>query len=140
MSSFCICLWDLKHIRILSIPWLWIWHGSEFPTQGLPIFVNMTVLWIYVSTQLCKSPQYSRNPIMLDFCLCKHYTRYWISLNMAGQFLNKPFWPFWLWQGSDCARSKFHRVFNKSPVLNMPWLGIWYGCEYASVTKGAEYA
>ena len=26
------------------------------------------------------------------------------------------------------------------PVLNMPGLGIWQGCEYARVTEGAEYA
>ena len=38
------------------------------------------------------------------------------------------------------AWSTFHRVLSKPPVLNMPELRIWQGCEYARVTQGAEYA
>ena len=52
----------------------------------------------------------------------------WILLNNA------------LSQGSEYAWSTFHRVLNKRPVLNMPGLRIWQGCEYAKVTQGAEYA
>ena len=30
--------------------------------------------------------------------------------------------------------------FTMPSVLNMPGLGIWQGCEYATVIQGAEYA
>ena len=30
-----------------------------------------------------------------------------------------------LWQGSEYARSTFHRALNKTPILNMPGLRIW---------------
>ena len=43
-------------------------------------------------------------------------------------------------QGSVYACLKFHRVLNMPPVLNMLGLRIWQGCEYASATRGAEYA
>ena len=46
----------------------------------------------------------------------------------------------WLCQGSECAWSKFHRVLNMPPVLDIPGHGICQLCEYASVTQGAEYA
>ena len=42
--------------------------------------------------------------------------------------------------GSEYAWSTFHRVLNKSPVLNMLGLKIWQGCEYSRFTQGAEYA
>ena len=45
-----------------------------------------------------------------------------------------------LWQSSGYVRSTFHRALNKPPVLNMPGLRIWQDCEWARVTKGAEYA
>ena len=45
-----------------------------------------------------------------------------------------------LWKCSEYAWSTFHIVLNKPPVLNMPGLRIWQGCEYARVTKGVEYA
>ena len=41
----------------------------------------------------------------------------WIWLNDA------------LWQGSEYIWSTFQRAFNKPPVLNMPGLRIWQGCE-----------
>ena len=43
-----------------------------------------------------------------------------------------------MWQGSEHARSTFHRVLSKPPVLNMLGLRIWQGFEYAIVTQGAE--
>ena len=52
-------------------------------TQGLPIFVNLTGFWIYTRTQLRKGSKYSRIPNMPDFCICKHYTRFRICLNMS---------------------------------------------------------
>ena len=39
-------------------------------------------------------------------------------------WLNNP-----LWQGSEYARSMFHRVLDKPPVLNMPGLRICQGYE-----------
>ena len=105
-------------------------------TQGLPIFVNMTGFWVYMGMQLLKGSEYSRIPNKPGFCLCKRYTRLWISLNMDEQCLNKL---FWLWQGFEYARLKFHWDLNKPPILNMPVLRIWQGCEYKSVTQGAEY-
>ena len=45
-----------------------------------------------------------------------------------------------LWQGSEYVWSTFYWVSNKLPVLNMPGLRTWSGCEYARVTQGAEYA
>ena len=44
-----------------------------------------------------------------------------------------------LWQDSEYAWSTFHKVL-KPPVLNIPGLRLWQGCEYARVTQGAEYA
>ena len=41
-----------------------------------------------------------------------------------------------LWQVSEYVWSTFHRVLNKSPVLNMPRLRIWQGCEYSKGYKG----
>ena len=40
------------------------------------------------------------------------------------------------------AITTFHRVLNKPPVLNMPGLRIWQGCEYeyVRITLRAEYA
>ena len=35
-----------------------------------------------------------------------------------------------LWQGSEYGSSTFHGVLNEPPVLNMPGLRIWQGCEY----------
>ena len=43
-------------------------------------------------------------------------------------------------EGSEQAWSKFYRVFNMAPVLNMPGLEVWQGCEYARVIQGSEYA
>ena len=56
---------------------------------------------------------------------------------MGEQFLNKL---FSLWQGSQYAWSKFHRILNMPPVPNMSELGIWQGCKNTRVTQGAEYA
>ena len=42
--------------------------------------------------------------------------------------------------GSEHAWSKFHKALNILPVLNMPGLGIWQGCEYAGFIQGSEYA
>ena len=42
-----------------------------------------------------------------------------------------------LWQGSEYAWSKFYRLLNVRPVLNMTELE---DCEYVKVTQDAEYA
>ena len=44
-----------------------------------------------------------------------------------------------LWQGSEYTWSKFQRVLNMPPILNIPGLGVWQGCEYARAIQGAEY-
>ena len=62
---------------------------------------------------------------------------FWIYLNMAKKCLNKL---FWLCLGSKYAWSKFHRVLNMSPILNMPGLRIWLVCDYTKVTQCCEYA
>ena len=87
--------------------------------------------------QLWKGFEYSRIPNILYFCIYKGYRRFKICLNMAEKCLNNL---FWLWQDFECVWSKFHRVLNMPPVLNMPGLGIWQGCEYARVTQGSGYA
>ena len=60
-----------QRVKILIIPGLPIWQGSEFlgfwifrVTQGLPIFVNMTRFWIGVRMQLWKGSEYYRIPNM----------------------------------------------------------------------------
>ena len=60
--------------------------------------------------------------------IAQGYEYAWIWLNNA------------LWQGSEYDWSTFHKVLNRPPVLNMPGLRIWQGCEYARVTQVAEYA
>ena len=65
--------------------------------------------------------------------------------------VNKGFWIFqdskcaWIncsGYGSlfECSWSKFHRVLNMPPVLNMPRLEICQSCEHARIMQGAEYA
>ena len=60
-----------------------------------------------------------------------------IVLNMTEQCLNKL---FSLLQSSEYVWSKVHRVLDVPQVLNMPWFGIWQGCEYVKVIQGSEYA
>ena len=43
-----------------------------------------------------------------------------------------------LWQGSEYAWSKFHRVLNKPQVLNMPGFRIWQSLQ--RVLNVPEYA
>ena len=39
----------------------------------------------------------------------------------------------WLWQGSEYASAKFHRVLNMTQTLNMPRFWICHGTEYAAI-------
>ena len=80
--------------------------------------------------------KYSRIPNRLDFRYIKMLHK---VLNMTELCLHKLFWLYWLWQGSEYACSKFHKVLNMPPVFNMPGLGIWQVCEYARVAKDAKY-
>ena len=106
--------------RIANMPEFWIFRV----TQDLPIFINMIGVWICVGMQLWKGSECFRIPNMPCFCICNCCTTFWICLNMA-QYMNKL---FWLWQYSEYAWSKFHRVSNMPPALNMPGLWIWQGC------------
>ena len=85
-----------------------------------------------------KDSEYFKILNMPDFCICvtqgSEYV--WIRLNNARINCSDR----WLWQGSEYAWSKFHRILNMLLVLNMPGLRIRQGCEYARVTKDAEDA
>ena len=100
----------LKYVTVLNIrKSLCIWQVLNMHRDAI-----MEGLWI------CQDSEYGR------FLHWKHCTRFWIWLNNV------------LWQGSTYVWSTFHRVLNNPPVLNMPGLRIWQGCEYARVTQGAE--
>ena len=125
-----------EYSRTINMPGLWISSG----TQVLPIFVSMAEFWICVGVQLWKASEYSRIPNMIPnmpgFCLFEGYRRFKVCLNMVEKSRNKL---FQLWQVSEYAWSKFHRVLNMPPVLNMQELGIWQGCKYTRVTQGFEH-
>ena len=48
------------------MPGLWI----SRVTQGLPIFVNMTVFWIDEGMELWEGSEYSKIPNVRGFCIC----------------------------------------------------------------------
>ena len=133
-------LWGFKYVRVLNFQDCQYARVLNFEGYTeLTYVVNMTGFWIWAGKQLRKGSEYSRIPNMPDFCICKRHTRFWICLNMA-EYLNKLFWPFWLWQVSEYTWSKFQRILNMPPILNMLGLGICQGWEDARVAKGAEYA
>ena len=74
-------------------------------TSGLPIFVKKTAFWIDIGRQLWKGSEYFRILNMPDFCIWKHYKRFWICLNKLfdyGRVLNMPgqsFIGFWICKG-----------------------------------------
>ena len=144
----------------------WILQGCQYPPgfwilnviQGLPIFVNMSGFWLF---QDCHYAQASEFPRLLSFACFRKYDR---VLNMWRDAIKEEFWMFqnpefvkflhmqalrfwiclknlfWLWQGHEYNWSKFHRVLNMLPVLNLPGLRIWPGCYYTRVTRDCEYA
>ena len=84
LRGFCICVVFLTcqgsdYLRIVKMSGFWI----SRVTQGLLFFVDMARFWMCVRTQLWKGSEYSRIPNMLDFCICKRYARFSMSLNMA---------------------------------------------------------
>ena len=104
-----------KYVRVLNIRrFLLIWQGSEYALGSnygsAPNIPGFRVCQAYGNASVAQSSEYVR-----------------IWLNNA------------LWQGSEYVWLTFHRVLNKPPVLNMPGLSIWLGCEYVRVTQGAEY-
>ena len=71
-----------------------LWEGSEYVSGfeyvrvlNIRKFSLMTGFWICVGVRLWKGSEYSRFPCMSGFCVCKHWTRFWICLNMPDQQL-----------------------------------------------------
>ena len=114
-------VWGFKYVRVLNTPRLSILQGSEYASgRNNGRVLNITGCRIWQISEY------------VSITKCSEY---------AWMMPAKLFWPFWLWQSSEYAWSKFHRVLNMPSVLNMPGeLRIWQGCEYARVTKGVEYA
>ena len=102
-----------KYVIVLNIhKFLWISHGSEYASgcnYGRVLNIpGFQVCQISAYATVAQGPEYAS-----------------IRLNNA------------LWLGSKYAWSKFNRVLNKPPVLNMPGVRIWQSCEYVRVTQGA---
>ena len=63
-------------------------------------------------------------------CQASAYARVAQGSKYAWMWLNNV-----LWQSSEYTWSTFHKVSNKLPVLNMPRLRIWQGCNMRGLYK-----
>ena len=97
--------------------------------QDLPILVNAT------GSAYASGCNYGSVMNKSGFWICQ--VSPYVSIVQRSEYA-------WIWLNNawiNCLdHSDYGRVLNMSPVLNMPGLGIWQGCEYARVTKSAEYA
>ena len=118
--------------RVLNITAFWI----STVIQGLPIFVNITGFSICIRMQSWKvrnipgfqTCQFSAYAIITQGSKYAEHglNNTWINCCMSG---------LWI-----CLVLKFHRVLNKHPLPNMPWLGLLKDCKYERVSQGSEYA
>ena len=120
-KHFILNYWEVsacvgfKYVRIVDMPRFWISRVK----QGLQIFVNKTGFCICAGMQLWKGSEYFRIPNMPGFSIYKRYA----TLSMPNNV--------WI-NCSEYVWSKFQRVLNVPPVVNMPVPGVH--CEYARNT------
>ena len=130
--------------------WFWIFQDCQYARvlnfQGYTGFtsfhnydVNMRGFWICVQDEIMDSSEYSRIPSTPSFCICKHYTSFWVWLNNAwlnysdyDRVLNMPGQSFTEFE--YVSSSKYARAWNMTRL----WICKVY-IEYWICLRKPEY-
>ena len=119
---------------VLTMSDFWVLHNCQY--ARILNFWGYTwcfFFWKYIEVlNTCQDAIMEGFWIFQDFKFAR-----FLHIQVLCKFLNMPdfgwimpeFKLFWLWQRSEYAWSKFHKVLSLPPVLNMPGFGIWQGCE-----------
>ena len=130
-------------IEFIALVGFWILSASWGPLFRYTLFIKI-LHKVYLFSEKWQDSEYASGcnygrvlnipgfricQVSAYVSLTKSFEYAWIWLNNAR-----------IWQGSEYAWLKFHRLLNVRLVLNIPGLRIWQGCKYVRVTPGTEYA